>query len=117
MNLVLVSRDLMLQTRVEGAAQKLGVNVIVASDDESALSAVADETCRSLLIDLRLPGLQLDSLVAAIRQGSALPVTILACGPHVHQARLEEASAAGCDRVLTRGQFDRDAESVLRETL
>lgn len=33
--------------------------------------------------------------------------TIIAYGPHVQVARLDDAKAAGIETVMTRGQFDR----------
>ena len=117
MNLVLLSRDLMLGARVEGAARNNGLSVITVADPDAAVLAVKDENCRALLIDLRLAGVQLEPLIASVRQKSVSQLSILACGPHVHEARLAEASSAGCDRVLTRGQLDRDAEIIFRDLL
>ena len=108
MSIVLLSRDLMLSSRVEGAAQRAGMGCVVAADQKAALSAVGQAECRCLLIDLQLPQLELDSLVAAIRAAASSEVSIVACGPHVHQRLLQKASDAGCDRVLSRGQLDRE---------
>jgi hypothetical protein len=38
---------------------------------------------------------------------------VIAFGPHVHEDRLAAARAAGCDSVLSRGQFFSQAENVL----
>lgn len=116
MNLVLVSRDLMLSARVTGAARQLGLEFVSASDERSALAAAVHDDCQVVLLDLRLPGLQTATLVEAVRAGNPR-AAIVACGPHVHEQRLAEAQACGCDRVLTRGQLDRELETVLQEIL
>ena len=120
--LVLVSGDLMLGARVEGAARQCGLTMVTAAGHEPAIAASADE-CRAVLIDLRTPGLDVAELVDALRRQTALRqqtarlsarLTIIACGPHVHEQRLDEARRAGCDLVVTRGQLDREAEAIFQ---
>ncbi len=121
MKLVLLSGDLMLGACVEGAARKHGLSVVTVGNLETAITATADPECRILMIDLRLPNLQIVDLVTAVRQASdhskSPSVSIIACGPHVHEAKLAEARQAGCDAVVTRGQFDRDAQALLERLL
>jgi len=113
--LLLASRDLMLCSRAEGAARKLGLTLVTAHDASKICTLCAEEEGPVvLLVDLRLPGLDVQQLVAAVRAGEGGSVPILACGPHVHEVRLAAAREAGCDLVVTRGQFDRDLESLLQ---
>jgi hypothetical protein len=59
-------------------------------------------------------------VVAAARKGASeqnSPLAILAYGPHVHEDRLAAARAAGCDAVVSRGQLDREADSLLATLL
>lgn len=113
--LVLVSGDLMVAARVEGAARKCGVSLATVAGHAPAIAAGGDDW-RVALIDLRSPGLDLSALVAELRQ-LPRPPTIIAFGPHVHEQRLEEARRAGCDMVISRGQLDRDAEAILAQYL
>jgi CheY-like chemotaxis protein len=69
------------------------------------------------LLDLSMPGLNVADAVARLRDAVGPEAAILAFGPHVHAAKLAAATKAGCDRVLTRGQFSRDMASVLAEFL
>ncbi len=110
--LVLVSGDLMLGARVEGAARKCGLTMVTAAGQTLAIAATADD-CRAVLIDLRAPGLNIAELVEALRQQTA-GLSIVACGPHVHAERLEAARQAGCDLVVTRGQLDREADAIFQ---
>ncbi|MCH7753246.1 MAG: response regulator [Planctomycetes bacterium] len=110
--LLLVSGDLMLGARVEGAARQCGLTMVTAAGHAPAIAASADE-CRVVLIDLRTPGLDVAELVDALRQQTA-HLSIIACAPHVHEQRLDEARRAGCDLVVTRGQLDREAEAIFQ---
>lgn len=114
MQIVLLSRDLMLSSRLEGAARQQEYSVHVAAEVAGAITAVAEENCRLLFIDLQLPRLDIASLVEEVRQNASDDLRIVACGPHVHEQRLRAAREAGCDLVVTRGQFDREADTILR---
>ncbi len=114
MNLVFLGRDLMLSSRVEGAARNLGFSVCHVVDVAGAITALSNDACRLFFVDLQLPGLDIATLVKEAREIKGTEVRIIACGPHVHEQRLNEARQAGCDRVVTRGQFDRDANSILQ---
>lgn len=109
--LVLVTVDLIVASRVESAARKCGLDIATGSAQAASVAA-ADENCRMVLIDLRCPGLDLPKLVGALKLLTP-PPRIVAFGPHVHEQSLEAARAAGCDLVVTRGQLDREAESLL----
>jgi len=114
--LLLVSGDLMLGARVEGAARQCGLTMVTAAGHAQAIAASADE-CRAVLIDLRTPGLDVAELVNALRLQTArlaARLCIVACGPHVHEQRLDEARRAGCDLVVTRGQLDREADAIFQ---
>jgi CheY-like chemotaxis protein len=116
MCIVLLSRDLILLARTQGAANKLGVALHNAADPVQACSLIQANQCRGVVIDLRVPALQLQELVPEFRLASE-QLTVIACGPHVHEASLTAAREAGCDVVVTRGQFERDAEAILADCL
>jgi DNA-binding NarL/FixJ family response regulator len=107
----------MLLARTQGAANKVGVTLRNASNDEQAIQWTADSNCRGLVIDLRSPGLMIAEVVAAIRQARGTDFAVVACGPHVHEASLDAARTAGCSVVATRGQFERDADSIIGSML
>jgi len=111
MKLVLLCRDLMLTSRVDGVASQKGYATSHVADLASAVAAVADDDCQILFVDLQLSGLDIGALVSQVRDSGK--VRIVACGPHVHEKRLDAARQAGCDLVVTRGQFDRDADTIL----
>lgn len=113
--LLAVTNDLMATAPIEHAARQLTL------------------PCRAVAVG-RLAGLELPAsvsvavldlngvddvaaAVAAIRELAGADVPIVAFGPHVHEAKLEAAIAAGCTKVLTRGQFHRDMGKVISEVV
>lgn len=110
-NVLYVSADLFLGSRVRGALDSRGGHLQVAGSGELALEAIPDcAQCRVVFVDLETPGLQIDALVRARGDGGP---PIVAYGPHVHEHRLQLAREAGCDEVLTRGQFDASLPKLL----
>lgn len=110
-----LTSDLLFSSRVAGAASNLGVDLqVVGSVAQLLQRANVSIDCKLVLVDLTLSSLELDAAVQAIREH--LPqAKIVAYGPHVHEERLAAAAAAGCDEVLSRGQFDREFGRLLRE--
>jgi hypothetical protein len=113
--LLAVTNDLMATAPIENAARQLAL------------------PCRAVAVG-RLAGLELPAsvsvavldlngvddvvaAVAAIREVAGAEVPIVAFGPHVHEAKLQAASEAGCTKVLTRGQFHRDMVKAISEVL
>lgn len=102
-----LTNDLFFSSRVTGAAQRLGVDLrVVGSVDKIS------RECPLVLLDLTLPNLDVAATVQAIKE--RFPAAkVVAYGPHVHEGVLAAATAAGCDEVLSRGQFDRESERIL----
>jgi DNA-binding NarL/FixJ family response regulator len=106
--------DLLFSSRVSGAAANLGVPLQIAGSVDKLQELASNNAARLVLIDLTLAGVDLQATVPAIRT-KAPQAKIVAYGPHVHEEALAAASAAGCDEVLSRGQFDREFGRLLRE--
>lgn len=115
MQLGLISGDLMLVARLQGAATKLGWQLVTAPS-----AAAADQWKRSdlaaVVVDLRCVGPAIAELAATWRATPPSP-PLVACGPHVQEALLAAARQAGCAAVVTRGQIDHAAESILEATV
>jgi DNA-binding response OmpR family regulator len=110
---VLLSGDLMLASAAQGAVDKNGFQLIVAPTSASALTACSDNAIAIVVVDLRTTGLDLESLIRELRTTGDAPIHVMACGPHVHEATLARAAAAGCDEIVTRGEFDRRLDATL----
>lgn len=113
--IVHLSQDLMLISKIDGVARQLGCACLSTGDVEAI--STAKENCRLVVIDLSLGGLDIEQTVNQIRNTIDARMPIVAFGPHVHKARLDLANSAGCDVVVSRGQWDRDALAICRELL
>lgn len=107
MQIVLLSTDLMLASAAHGAASRHDAKLIVAPDPSTALTACSDAATRLVAIDLRTPRLDVGAFMTDLRAASRSPIHVLASAPHVHEASLEQAQQAGCDEVVSRGEFER----------
>jgi len=112
---IFLSSDLMFSSRLLGAAQVLGAQLQVAAQP-AALADTLTADCRLVLIDLSLDGLDLQAAIGAVR-AAAPQARVVAFGAHVNEAALAAAEAAGCDQVLSRGQFHKQYADLLRSAL
>lgn len=106
MQFLLLSGDLMLMSAAQGAADRHGATVGVVGNVGDAVARCAADEVGLIAIDLRLPGLDVADAVARLR-AAAPAATFLAGGPHVQRDSLAAAVEAGCDEVVTRGEFER----------
>lgn len=112
---VFLSGDLMFTSRVTGAAKAQGAEVAVVARTDLLLERI-DEQTRLVMLDLGASGLDPAELVPAIRAKSP-QARIVAYAPHVHEQRLAAAAEAGCNEVLTRGQFNAGIDQLLARHL
>ena len=113
MNVVLLTSDLMAASRVQGAAARIAATLLTATTAEQAIAFCNDESVGVMLVDLAMPGLEIGPLVSSLKRGDFASPKVVAFGPHVHEERLVAARDAGCDEVVSRGQFFAQIESIL----
>lgn len=112
--LALIS-DLMTQSQATAAATRAGKSLQVVGTAAALLERAAAMHPQLVILDLSHPGLEIESIAASLKPHLAEGATLVAFGPHVHKARLDAAVAAGCDLVLSRGQFHAQAAELLAE--
>ena len=112
METVLLTTDLTVISRVEGAVRQHAGTLCTVSSAQQAVERCAAAPPERLIVDLSTSGLDIADLVARLDSGTERP-RITAFGPHVHRQRLADAQAAGCDVVVSRGQFFAQLESLL----
>jgi CheY-like chemotaxis protein len=116
MEIIFLTTDLLFSSRVAGAAARAGLKLRTAASCATLLDLTgAAEYIPIVLLDLNSPGVEPADVVPALRALSNPPRAIIAYGPHVQEDRLAAAKAAGCDAVLTRGQFNASMDDVLRK--
>jgi DNA-binding NtrC family response regulator len=112
MAVVLLSGDLMGASRIEGAARLAGIPYRMVGTVDAVLAACAATPVSIVAVDLATAGIEVAALVNGLKQQAARVPTVIAYGPHVHEAVLEAAQAAGCDQVLSRGQFMSQVDAI-----
>jgi DNA-binding NarL/FixJ family response regulator len=111
--LALIS-DLVVQSQVSGAATRAGTTVEVVASAEALLAKAETMQPNLVILDLSHAGLDPGQLLPLLKERIPQGATTLAFGPHVHHERLRAATDAGCDLVISRGQFHAQAEEILR---
>ncbi len=119
MSAILLTADLLCSSQVAGAAARAGVAISTAMNVTALLEQA--EGKKLAVLDLAMPelnvgGLDVTVLLPRLRERSP-GIRIVAFGPHVKEDLLQHAQQAGCDAVLTRGQFHMQTEEVLRWAL
>jgi CheY-like chemotaxis protein len=113
MTVLFLTNDLMFTSRVAGVAARLGMPLKTAATPTALSELLAAEPDSLVLIDLTVPRVDPRALLAELKASATPRRAIIAYGPHVQENRLAEATAAGCDEVLTRGQFNAHMEETL----
>jgi CheY-like chemotaxis protein len=116
MSVLYLSKDLFFTSRVSATARTAGAEFHVVGSTEDLLTRCIKDGCTLVILDLDTPGLDPARIVGALRDSLGESPSILGFGSHVHEARLKAARLAGCDQVLTRGQFDQRMADILRST-
>lgn len=114
MGALFLSTDLMFGSKVSAAATRAGTALATAMSVPAMLEKAAQTAPRLAILDLTAAGLDLSAVVPQLR-AAAPGATILAYGPHVQEALLAAAQAAGCDLVLTRGQWNAQMGDLLTQ--
>jgi len=117
MYIAFLTSDLVFPSRIAGVAAKLGATMETATTATALLAniKVGQSAETAVLLDLSMPGIDPRQVVVDLKALSAPPRAIIAFGPHVHEAKLAAARTAGCDLVLSRGQFDAQIGSILEQ--
>ena len=113
MRVLLLTSDLAVSSKVAGAAERQQAALVVAADVENAGAAASEALYDLAILDLSIPRLDVRRIVERLKAQPQPPRSILAFGPHVHEGLLQAARDAGCDRVLSRGQFYAQLDEIL----
>jgi DNA-binding NarL/FixJ family response regulator len=101
--------DLFFRAKVLETAKRLSVDVSVARDADELLRQVREEKPRLVLIDLG------DARVRGIETLPALAgIPVVGFCNHEREDLMEQARAAGCGEVLTKGRFSAGLPELLR---
>ena len=112
MPVLFLSTDLVFSSRLAAAGERLNVPVISVSSIDAAIARLRQGSIALVILDLSAAILDPQDAVLRLREVQP-ELAVIAYAPHVHEGRLSAAENAGCNEVLTRGQFDRQMEALL----
>ncbi len=112
MSVLFLSLDLVFSSRLASAGKRVGTTVSAVSSIDAAVARMEGEAVKLVILDLATGNTDPTTALPKLRE-AADGVRIVAYAPHVHEAKLEAARAAGCDEVLTRGAFDARIDDLL----
>lgn len=110
---IFLTGDLMFSSRVTGTARQRGIAMAVVGSAEQLLEKVSAGDVNLVVLDLSVAGLDVAETIARLRQGGGEKTTVVAYAPHVHEEKLAAAVEAGCDEVLSRGQFNSRLDEIV----
>jgi hypothetical protein len=110
---VVLNRDLMFGSQIRNALRALGLEARFVPDTDRFVAAMAADPERMAIgiIDMNGP-IAWDVLKKALAGTANAPPT-LAFGPHVDAEGRRAAKAAGVARIVSNGQFHRDAVALI----
>ena len=110
---LLLSTDLMISAPLAAITAARGWSLATVDTVEQLARRGAEPDLKLVLVDLGLCGLDVSQVVSVVRARPDGWPPIVAFGPHVQAAKLAAAVAAGCDKVLARGQFVRQMAQIV----
>ena len=112
-SVLFLTKDLLFSSRVAGVAQSRQIELSVVSEADQLLANTSANQVELVLLDLTTPSCDPKQLVPQLRRLARPPKGVVAFRPHVHEAKLAAAEEAGCDQVLSRGEFNKRMTEVL----
>jgi CheY-like chemotaxis protein len=112
MSVVFLTRDLVFSSRLAAVAERLGIVASTVTSLAAAAAQLSNGTVKLVVVDLSTGEVDVKEIVDRLREVSP-GLAVVAFAPHVHEMRLKAAAEAGCNEVLTRGQFDRQMENIV----
>jgi len=109
MKILVAIHDLMFSSKVNAAAQ--GRPISWLKRGTKVVDEVAREKPDVLLIDLAAPQLDALNAVREIKKGAG--ITVIGYVDHTREDVMAAARAAGCDQVMSKGEFARRLPELL----
>jgi DNA-binding NarL/FixJ family response regulator len=111
MKVLAAIHDLMFSSKVNAAAR--GKKIDWLPRGASVAEQVAAQKPDVLLIDLASPKLDAINAIKEIKAGENKGVTCIGYVDHTREDLIEAARAAGCDQVMSKGEFARRLPELL----
>lgn len=112
---ILLCRDLIFTTKIQGTARALGYHVEVIGNAERAKAAIEALRPQVIFIDLTAGELSAPDAMSEYVKLAGPNVWVVAFGPHVEEEALALAKAAGCQVVLPRSKFAGSLPTLMQD--
>ena len=110
---IVLIRDLIFETRIKSTAQALGIGATVVRSVNELATLLNQSAIRLLIVDLNTAG---PAAFDAVRAAKAHPgVRVLAFVSHVDTDLANLATQAGADEVLPRSRFTAQLPALLAQ--
>ena len=113
---LLVSKDLIFTTKVNGTASALKRRMLVANRASEALASIAKDRPRLLIVDLNAGEAANPQALLAYRDLAPPSTTLIAVGSHVDAEKLREARGVGFD-AMPRSRFSTELAKIIEINL
>ena len=114
---LVIATNLFFLPRIQNIAAPSGCNTRQVMTIDRLKEEMADGETVLVLVDLEAdPDFWGDAVRTVLASGPSRP-KIVGYGGHTNTAMLQKAEEAGCDLVLTKGQFSRDLSKLIAEAV
>ena len=110
---VALEDNLFFTGKIDNAASDLGYQVIVAGGPSKLAELMSRHRPSLVIVDLSTEDIDWANTLGNLKSEHP-EATLLAFGPHVEEELLETASNAGCDLVLSQGEFSSQLPDLLK---
>lgn len=105
--------DLFFQAKIMETAKHVGVTVRACSTPDALVAEITRAKPNLIVVDLNARSQPVDALGRIRATAGGVPV--IAFLSHVQTELMQQARAAGCERVMARSQFTRDLATILAQ--
>jgi CheY-like chemotaxis protein len=112
-----VLSDLMFAVKIQDAAKRLGLGVVLAKTEDEAI-ARAKQNPSLVIVDLNIAGLNSIELIKKLKASeSTRDFSVVGFVSHVQTDLLKQAQVAGCDEVVARSVFSQNLPAILSRSV
>ena len=115
--ILVIATNLFFLPRIQNIAAPSGCNTRQVMTIDRLKEEMADGETVLVLVDLEAnPDFWGEAVGRVLASGPSRP-QVVGYGGHTNTAMLQKAEEAGCDLVLTKGQFSRDLSKLIAEAV
>lgn len=112
-----VLSDLMFAVKIQDAAKRLGLGVVLAKTEDEAITR-AKQNPALIIVDLNIAGLNSIELIKKLKINELTRgFPVVGFVSHVQTELRKQAQEAGCDEVVARSAFSQNLPAILSRSI